>query len=493
MARPSKQRQRQADVDAMWGGDRVPLVILAILAGLVFLMGGSARGDVASLVVLRPIAALIGGWALWQLWGVPKDTLRIPLGFFLMLAGIMALQLVPLPAGWWQSLPNRDVIAAIDAAVGLGDVARPLSMAPSATTNALAALVVPIAGILVAASLPGFRRADRLFLALFMMSFVSAVWSIGQIAGGEGNALYTYRITNDGWPVGAFANRNHAGVFLALSIIWFAYLFPRLSNFREPNATFWKIALPFALFINMIVWLLNGSRAALIAGALASAIGIFIYFRSKQSLPHRVKNRKPRIAVPMPVLVAICALPLVAMAGLFAFAGRLPGLERLGDTGIEELRGQLLTVLSDMATQYLPVGAGFGTFEHVYRLGEPADLLRNRYLNQAHNDWLQWIIEGGLPIIVLGAALLVWLGLRLIKALKSKGGDWAAAVAALATLALIGVASLVDYPLRTPIMSLTAAWMLLLVAQAGRDRALAFHPTEPGGVPGDLSGDTEER
>ncbi len=62
---------------------------------------------------------------------------------------------------------------------------------------------------------------------------------------------------------------------------------------------------------------------------------------------------------------------------------------------------QTLPVLFEMAKSHFVLGAGFGSFEWLYKMWEPDHLLMTSYFNQAHNDPIQLIIEGGLPAIAI--------------------------------------------------------------------------------------------
>lgn len=83
------------------------------------------------------------------------------------------------------------------------------------------------------------------------------------------------------------------------------------------------------------------------------------------------------------------------------------------------------------------------------------------YVNQAHNDWAQVVIEGGLPALMIAFAAIIWLAgsIRLIWSRRK-----AAAIFWLAIFAILGAASLVDYPLRTPIIQSLALWLALVLA-----------------------------
>src|SRR5690606_18483693 len=76
------------------------------------------------------------------------------------------------------------------------------------------------------------------------------------------------------------------------------------------------------------------------------------------------------------------------------------------------------------------------------------------YFNNAHNDWLQFVIEGGTPAMLIAAAMAAALAIRLVALVRARDrrGDPRIARAWLgfAILVVLGFASLFDYPLRVP-------------------------------------------
>jgi O-antigen ligase len=91
----------------------------------------------------------------------------------------------------------------------------------------------------------------------------------------------------------------------------------------------------------------------------------------------------------------------------------------------------------DTAKRYSVIG--LGTWSTAY----PAYALRDNglFANQAHNDWAQWAVEGGLPFLLL----MLWIAVRSVRpALRSLWG--------IGVLAVF-VHSLVDYPLQRPALA----------------------------------------
>jgi polysaccharide export outer membrane protein len=81
---------------------------------------------------------------------------------------------------------------------------------------------------------------------------------------------------------------------------------------------------------------------------------------------------------------------------LLFLADRSPALSRILAGGeVRDARDILLPYLIGMVTQFQPWGTGMGVFACAFRMQEPYELLGPRYVNHAHNDGLQFLIEGG--------------------------------------------------------------------------------------------------
>jgi O-antigen ligase len=143
---------------------------------------------------------------------------------------------------------------------------------------------------------------------------------------------------------------------------------------------------------------------------------------------------------------------IVAVSLLIARSG---SFGRLTSDPVDQTRAAAFRPLLEAARTFLPFGSGFGTFEPVYRRVEPDTLLSTIYLNQAHNEPLQLAIEGGIPALVLLALFLVWWADAAFRSVRPRGSASrrALGIAMAATTLILMLSSLVDYPLRTPILS----------------------------------------
>ncbi len=421
------------------------------------LTGGGSRADIESLVPLRAISAILLALALWFQDGKSLRRVVTPLIVIVVLALCIAIQLVPLPPSIWTSLPGRETIASLGELAGMPDIWRPITFSPMKTANSLASLVVPLAGLMLLA-LMGDKEWKRLPWVFISAGVASSLFGVAQILSSiEG--LYLYEITNDGSAVGLFSNRNHNAMFLSVALLFCLFRIERV-NFRSFTAAD-LVALTAALVI-FVGLLINASRFGLVGMGL---VGLIFAVRTVHQSRGRKGEGRLRI-----IVGAVFGLLSLFLVGLFVLLGSSPAVERLLQQDLAaDQRVQTLDVVLDMLVDFQPLGVGFGAFEHAFRTVETDELLQDRYLNNAHNDWLQFPIEGGVPAILLGLAVIALLAARIFHIARTPAADttqrqnaWLGAF----TIGIFALGSIVDYPVRTPSI------MLVLVAAA----AMLFKP-----------------
>jgi O-antigen ligase len=98
--------------------------------------------------------------------------------------------------------------------------------------------------------------------------------------------------------------------------------------------------------------------------------------------------------------------------------------------GRRELTESSLLMIRDHPVK----GVGFGNWSTAY----PAYAIFDDglFANQAHNDWAQWAVEGGLPFFFVMVALAVWIVPRAIRTVWGTG------------LIAIFLQCFVDYPIQ---------------------------------------------
>lgn len=438
----------------------------ALLVAALALLGGSARPDAVQDAALRPLAALLLIPALASLRARDLAAIRVPLLAGAGLLVWMVAQLVPLPPGLWHALPGRDLVADLDRIAGVEGAWRSITLTPFRSLGSLLAMLVPLVAVLLAVATR--VRGQTMLIAIAALGVVNALMGILQVIGGPGSPFYLYALTNRGSPAGIFANENHAGVFAAVVLLVLARLASAAGGTdqdgRLPVRA--RLALGPIYLLVLVGVLIGGSRAALACTLLAMLAGLMMARADwRARTPAATVTRARNLA-----LLAAGGMAIAAILAAFIASGRAPAAaDLLAKGAIEDIRWSLWPVLADMMRDHWLAGTGFGSFDAVYRIYEPTDLLLPLYINHAHNDWAQVVIEGGLPAVLCLLALVGWV-IAAIRALLCRGGlrSRSAAVFWAAWLAILIAASLVDYPLRTPTFQAVSIWLLLVLA---RDRA----------------------
>lgn len=419
---------------------------LALLV-LAYLLGGTS-GDFPGRVMLIELAA-IGLLALTLAgWKGPRPAWPAIAGIVFIL-GLPLLQLVPLPPKVWQLLPGREVAREIAAFADPG-MWRPITLDANATLKSWLSLLVPVAMFLAVLQLP---HAQRVLLCLAFIGIAVASLLLGLLQLSTGAAwLYLFDSGQNNLPVGFFTNRNHQAALLYAAAAMALFAAARMGR-----------ATPLVRMVS----------AGLI---LAFAAGIFA--------------TESRMGMALLGLILLLAIPLF-------FGDRLEWRMRLAAIGVVAVLGFLLSqsgVVRDAigrfallssegrfefwpeawfaAQAYFPFGAGMGTFVKSYQAMETLGAVSPAYVNHAHNDYLELVLEFG-GFAYIGMALFAaWYGHRWVRALfldPRDEGNLLARIAMIAILALL-LHSIVDYPVRT-FAHLTFFGMLC---------ALAYRPVAEG-------------
>lgn len=441
-----------------------PALVFMILFILCFLGGGGSRGDILSLLYLRPAAVLCLFAFLW--WSRKGDlkAVKAPLILLGLFAALLVIQLIPLPPGIWMNLPGRAPFAEAAALAGIDQPWRPISVAPDLTLNSFAALVVPFA-TLVGFAVLGERQRQALLPALLLAALASAVLGLAQLTAGPESPFYLYAVTNDGSAVGLMSNRNHQAVLLAIA-------YPMLACWatipqKDPRSRrFRALAAACVGFFLIPMILVTGSRAGLLLGGVGAMLSILFYFNEQ-----RLYGGGMRGALRLGALIAIGMGAILIAAASFVFS-RSEALTRLVAMDVEtDLRFANLPTFMQMARDFFPVGAGTGTFDPVYRIYEPHALLAPEYLNQAHNDLIDVAISSGVLGLLLLAAALIWWAGRSWRLFTGSGEAVMAGrygrLASIVTIMMLA-SSLVDYPLRTPSLAMVFAICCGWLSATGR-------------------------
>ena len=284
----------------------------------------------------------------------------------------------------------------------------------------------------------------------------SIEWAVGAVCFILGSQILRGRRSRD-----AFLNLMlWATTFLAVAAMLQMYTSPRrvfgiipvvdgivgTMYYKNWFAALMELAAPIALWKVYDGKIVAGGLcyAAMFAATLSSAsrMGVILVLAEfLVGLLLFVAGRRMRLKSAVSV-VAILAL-LVAAASGVAGTGKI--LERLQESNPYALRGTLLASTLKMIPVHPWMGSGMGTWPSEYPGFATYDW--DVYGNAAHNDWAQWVSEGGISFFLLMAVLVIWL------AKPSLRSVWGLGVLS------VMVHSFMDYPLQDP--SLAFLWFTL--------------------------------
>lgn len=441
---------------------RLPFLLFVGLVLAAALSGGSNRGDIMIVMVVRLVAVSCLGAAILLM---PYDKLRavrIPLAILAALAAWMAIQLVPLPPSIWTALPGRERLAAAATAAGMPQPWMPISIVRMRTLESLLALLPPAAALVMVAWLP---RRTWLVQAgmLAVVGVASGLLALVQLAGPLESQWYIYANSQKGGAAGFFANRNHQVAFLACMFPLLAAISMQALRRGKRGGVAALSSLAVMLFFLPLIFI-TGSRAGLVlAPAALAATALLVW-------PLIRGARWPRW---WRFAAAGGALVVAAATTAILLSARSLSLQRWFATNIgEEQRVLVVEPIIRLIRQNLPFGTGFGTFDPAFRAIEPYAQLFRTYLNHAHSDPLEFLSDGGLPAGLILLAFLIWWG-KSTFFIWFRVRDGEIARAATIATALLMLASLVDYPLRTPLaatlFAILIAWMARAVSEAHPD------------------------
>ncbi|QJQ32785.1 O-antigen ligase family protein [Sphingomonas lacunae] len=432
---------------------------LILLVAATFLMGGASRADVLSLAILRPIAAILLVIGLYGLTWQMTRGFRLVCGLAAALTLLIALQLVPLPPALWTNLPGRDLLADGLVAAGLPLGWQPISMVPSLTWNALFSLLVPLAGLVLMLRCTAEERL-RMLPVLIIAGVCSAV--LGFFQASAPGTIEFYALTNEGFPVGLFANRNHQAIWLCcLPILLAGWSSHAEQGERARGAMLQVCALLLVIALIPLV-LITGSRAGVLLYALSLALAAAIRFGPGIGAG-KVKWGRQSMAL-LGGFLFIALIVTIASMSRDVAVGRL-----MAGAFTDDLRAAILPRSLDLAWAYFPFGAGFGTFPEIFKIGETQTTLGSSYVNHAHSDWIEFLIDGGIAaLVILMIGLIAWANVLVqLIANRRPHNHWLTmGLVAGAVIFVLGLASIADYPVRVPSLMLVGVVAIVWLAQS---------------------------
>jgi O-antigen ligase len=441
------------------------LVVSLVPIGALVALGGAYSWSTLPLLAAAAFAFLVSGARV----ATDRETRVLDVALVALLAG-MTLQLVPLSSTVVTLVsPHAASMQAMLALQAAGD-ARPITIDERLTRGALASATAAMLLFWAARetfSRGGVRVAAR---AIAWTGFAAALVGLAQRATAPTLLLWTWTPLDRGaQPFGPFVNRNHFASWLLLaSSLTAGYLIAHIRSHRLEQHSSRRLILRdlledgSALFLSAAVaamlFALVGSlsRAALLGAFAALALGAWVGGRRQQL------DRRP---VKFAAATVVALLALAVWANREGLLGRLESMAGDNQVGRPAIWSETMPVVRD----FWLTGTGAGTYGRAmlrYQRTRP-DML----FNQAHNEYLQLLAEGGL-LLALPATLALAAWLRLAR--RRVGQDphellWIR-IGALAGCFGLAVQSFFETGLRMPANALLFALLAAIVVHPPRVR-----------------------
>jgi len=391
------------------------LIIAAVALALTFMLGNrTPEAMSASLLLLTSGAVVAAVAAMWPGRAALPGPDRAWLIFAGVFTGLVLLQVAPVPilaaafGPYPQALWNHPEFAP-----------RHWSPDVGATLRGWAAFVALFTVAWIAHNLSA-RQRNVLWLVLATSAVVQAGYGIAAHAMGSETVLGIWERNTPHAVHGSFSNYNLFAAYLALLwplavAIWWIRDMPLLGG-RSKEV---KIAGTVITSIVIGAALIGStSRLGSTAGLLGMVIALVLWSRHRRFLRSTV----------WAVYVALGAGLLAA-----AWYGLAPLAERLAGTGTHDMRFEVVgLVFTEWPRAWWLHGVGLGGFEAAFKQIQPGHM--PFWLDYAHSDLLQWLLETG----VVGAGLLVVVIVALLRTLR-KSTERIALYAGLIALALVGL------------------------------------------------------
>jgi O-antigen ligase len=432
---------------------RLRIALIPAFLALCLVLGGASGGGHWANMALQLAAIPIILWSLAARRNTPMSSSARQLMILLALALVLVIiQLIPLPPSVWASLPGRDRVADGFAMLGQPLPWLPLSLAPL-NTVASALWTLPAIAVFLGMIRLGSFKTPWLIWVLIAATAIGIFIGALQLSGGVNSPLYFYAITNRGAATGFFANTNNMAEMMVVAIPFLGAIY--LSAVQRGGSVQKRSGLLTIVLGTVVVLAVGIAVNRSLAG-----IGLAVPTIAATALMIAFKRR--RLPIWSAGVVAILLAGSVALVLSSPFENNLTTEQARGSS---ESRYTSFTTTFEAAGDYFPVGSGIGTFAEVYRQYEDPTKTDRFYMNHAHNDYLELLLETGVFGLALLALFLLWWVWRVAKIWGAEEPDAFARAATIATAVTLAH-SFVEFPLRTAAVSAVFAMGCALMAEA---------------------------
>jgi putative inorganic carbon (hco3(-)) transporter len=352
----------------------------------------------------------------------------------------------------------------------------PISIMPESTFEQLLVSITYFGLYLLVLLTAGSRDRLRILgMTIVLSGLVQAMYGSLMVLSGLEYGFLAKKTTQLGWATGTYINRNHLAGYLGIcAAMGIGLVIADLRSGGGGNWRVWlheftelvfsrKLRIRIFLAIMVVALVLTQSRMGNIAffTSLLLCGSIYVLLRERRMF--------------LKAIVLFASFLVVDLLIVSEWFGLEKVVERIEQTNVEtERRAHVFPELMRGIEAYRKTGSGLGTFSLAilpYRQVVPT-----QFYDHAHNDYAQFLIEVGIPGVVILGCLVLITALHAIRVIVGRRNRLRTGTAfgVLMALTFIAIHSAVDFNLQIPANAATLVIMMGMVNacshQSGRSK-----------------------
>ena len=433
--------------------------------------------------LLVALIALVG--AIWAIYAIARpQVIRIPFARFTLIgfvALVLAIWFVVQNGGWTPTSWHHPLWASAASTLET-QAAGAMGLDPAAAYETLGRIAAYGLTFFLAAQMG--RRTEtavRLAYILAVIAVVYAIYGLAMQLGGIEMVAWAEKRFYQDSLTSTFINRNSYGTFAGLGVLVLCGLLVRamrrtatdslsgggLSQMLD-SLKFREFFLIGGFVVVVAALILTNSRGATLSTLFALIVFVVLVASNQRSW---------RIGT-------MVAAAIIVVGGWMVFSVSSAGLlTRLLDFEQDLIGRREVAEIAIRAIGERPmIGFGLGSFEGVFHLYRDSALdPRIPAFDKAHNTYLEWALEAGIPATILMVVTVAVLALACTRgALTRRRNTIYPAVAAAATT-LVAIHALVDFSLQIP--AVTVFYAAILGLGYAQSRSSQDEPSRPAKEP----------
>ncbi len=393
----------------------------------------------------------------------------------LVLCVLPAIYLLPIPEGVVAWMPGREFYNEAGAFLVPAEHHQPttLAIAPEVTTRATLSLLLPIA-VFMAVRLLRPSQIEAVVMVVIVIAALQALLGLLQYGTAQGGGV-PLKVEGSHWlsAVGTYANRNHMAGLIALvlpvslGLVFFAFgRATTASHIRTNRRTpigqhasqTWPRALGLALITLLLIVgvIFTRSRAGIVLAMIGLILGSAVFSRQ---LGEEGTLR------PVFLIAALASMVAISL-------GLAPVIDRFTIAAVEDdLRWEVFEATWHGLADLFPFGGGAGAFATVFPAYQTLDL-GERFINRAHNDYLEYVFDLGIVgLLIIGAAAVLFFSQvpRLLNRRRYERLDFIRGGAAIG-IVMLCIHELIDYNLAVPANQVVFALLFSIILYGNERR-----------------------